>query len=425
MSAVGLVPARAFGKQSGQGQALPLQKSFRLKRSERSVERSLRAFVLALLTFAFCLLPSTASAGWDDWAAPADGWPQFRGNAQLTGFSPSGMPGNVRLLWTFEAGESIESSAAIAGGAVFVGTQKGELLSLDLGNGKLRWRYQAQTGIGESSPAVSRAGTVFVGDLSGVLHAVRARDGQALWTFKTGGEIKSSPVVVGSRVLIGSYDQHLYCVSATTGKLLWKLKTNGPVHATPGVADGVAYVAGCDEILRAVRVADGRQMFQINSGAYTGASPALLAGNAFYGTFNNDVLGVNLVARQVGWRYRHPERQFPFYSSPAIIDARLVVGGRDKMVHCLDAYTGRAQWTFATQARVESSPAIAGGRVFVGSNDGQVLRSGFRERAEGGGVQRGGSYLGLSGGGFGARGRRRAGRQALLLRLNERRALRA
>jgi outer membrane protein assembly factor BamB len=137
------------------------------------------------------------------------------------------------------------------------------------------------------------------------------------------------------------------------------------------VADGVAYVAGCDEVLRAVRVADGRQMFQLNSGAYTGASPALLAGNAFYGTFNNDVLGVNVVARQIGWRYRHPERQFPFYSSPAIIDARVVVGGRDKMVHCLDAYTGRPHWTFATQARVESSPAIAGGRVFVGSNDGR------------------------------------------------------
>jgi hypothetical protein len=40
----------------------------------------------------------------------------------------------------------------------------------------------------------------------------------------------------------------------------------------------------------------------------------------------------------------------------------VVVGGRDKMVHGL---TLRAKaWTFATRARVESSPAIAGGRVF-------------------------------------------------------------
>ena len=40
------------------------------------------------------------------------------------------------------------------------------------------------------------------------------------------------------------------------------------------------------------------------------------------------------------------------------------------MVHGLDL-SGKGVWTFATRARVESSPAIADGRVFVGSNDGR------------------------------------------------------
>ena len=40
------------------------------------------------------------------------------------------------------------------------------------------------------------------------------------------------------------------------------------------------------------------------------------------------------------------------------------------MVHGLNA-AGNGVWTVTTQARVESSPAIAGGRVFVGSNDGR------------------------------------------------------
>mgnify|MGYP003347569740 CR=1 FL=1 len=39
-----------------------------------------------------------------------------------------------------------------------------------------------------------------------VFHAVSAATGKALWTFKTLAEIKSSPVVVGDRVLVGSYD---------------------------------------------------------------------------------------------------------------------------------------------------------------------------------------------------------------------------
>ena len=50
----------------------------------------------------------------------------------------------------------------------------------------------------------------------------------------------------------------------------------------------------------------------------------------------------------------------------------MVVGGRDKIVHASNARTGKAVWTFATNARVDSSPAIAGGRVYVGSNDGRL-----------------------------------------------------
>src|SRR4030095_5325958 len=111
-------------------------------------------------------------------------------------------------------------------------------------------------------------------------------------------------------------------------------------------------------------------LFSVSSGAYTGASPALRNGNAYYGTFDNEVLMVSLQTRKVGWRYQHPERRFPYYSSAAVAGDRVVVGGRDKLVHGLNG-AGKEVWSFATQARVESSPAIAGDRVFVGSNDGR------------------------------------------------------
>jgi outer membrane protein assembly factor BamB len=300
---------------------------------------------------------------------PADNWAQFRGNQSLTGVSQSNVPGSLKQLWTYEAGDSIESSAAIVGGTVFIGSQKGELVALSLENGSVYWKFATGNPIGESSPAYDN-GVVYIGDLGGWLNAINATDGKKLWAFKVNGEIKSSPVVVGDRVLIGSYDEHLYCLSARNGSLLWKFKTNGPVHSTPGIADGMAFIAGCDELFRAIRLADGKEVFNVSSGAYTGASPALRNGFAFYGTFDNEVLGVNLGQRKIDWRYEHPQRKFPFYSSAAVTSTRVVVGGRDKLVHGL-TLDGKAAWTFATRARVESSPAIAGGRVFVGSNDGR------------------------------------------------------
>jgi len=312
-----------------------------------------------------CLSPSALHAQ----DAPADNWSQFRGNHNLTGVSQSNVPQGLKHLWTYQAGDSIESSAAIVGGTVFVGSQKGELTALNLENGAVYWKYKVDSPFGESSPAYSR-GVVYIGDLGGWLHAVNATDGKKIWAFKAGNEIKSSPVVVGDRVLMGSYDQHLYCVSTRNGSQLWKLRTNGPVHSTPSVSGGLAFVAGCDELFRAVSISDGKQVFSVSSDAYTGASPAIKGTSAFYGTFENEILMVDLTARRVGWRYQHPERKFPFYSSAAVTDDRVVVGGRDKMVHGL-SLSGQTAWTFATRARVESSPAIAGSRVFVGSNDGR------------------------------------------------------
>ena len=112
----------------------------------------------------------------------------------------SGPPATLKLLWTYDAGDLIDSSAAIVDGVVYVGGGDGDLLALDLATGKLRWKYATGNLIGESSPAVG-PDAVYIGDLGGLVHAVSLRDGKPLWTFKTGSEIKSSPVVVGDVVL--------------------------------------------------------------------------------------------------------------------------------------------------------------------------------------------------------------------------------
>ena len=57
--------------------------------------------------------------------------------------------------------------------------------------------------------------------------------------------------------------------------------------------------------LRAIRWPTARQAFELGSGGYTGASPAIHAGRAYYGTFEDEVLGVDLRARKPLWRYRH------------------------------------------------------------------------------------------------------------------------
>ena len=326
-----------------------------------------RRLFLSLLVLA----AATPVAGQADRAAPAAEWRQFRGTPRLTGVSSSTPPATLKLLWSYDAGGAIGSSAAIAGGVVYVGGGDGDLSALDLASGKLRWKSVTGNLIGESSPAVA-GDVVYIGDLGGMLHAVNVRDGKPLWTFKTDAEIKSSPVVASGVVLFGSYDSHLYAVDAKSGKLRWKVLTQGQVHATPGVHDGLTFVTGCDAMFRAIRIADGEEIYQIPSGAYTAASPVLDGDRAYFGTFNAEVLALDLKKRAVAWRYAQPEDGFPYYSSAALAGGRVILGGRDKVVHAIDAATGKAAWTFATRARVDSSPVVAGGRVYIGSGDGRL-----------------------------------------------------
>ena len=299
-----------------------------------------------------------------------DGWDRFRGSPALLGVAGTALATPLKLAWTFQAKDAIGSSAAIADGTVYVGSSDGLLHAIDLATGKARWQYSTNSSIEESSPAV-REGVVYVGDMDGVVHAVDAATGKARWTFKTDGEIQSSPNWSGDRLFIGSYDEHLYCLSATSGALLWKFRAGGPVHCTPAVDHDTVYVAGCDEHLRGIDVATGQQRLEVPLGNYTGASAAVTGGEAYVGTFGNEVLGIALARPAVRWRY-YTTRTFPFHSSAAVAGDRVVLGGRDKLVHCVARSTGRALWTFRTRARVDSSPLIAGGRVFVGSSDGNL-----------------------------------------------------
>jgi outer membrane protein assembly factor BamB len=213
-------------------------------------------------------------------------------------------------------------------------------------------------------------------------------------------------------LFIGSYDGNLYCLSVKDGKVLWKFTTSSYVHATPAIAGGLVYIAGCDEIFRGLRIADGKEMFQFDSGGYTGASPAMLGQWAYFGTFNNDVVGADLSRKRIAWRYENPGAAIPVLlfggrggrprgggrarqggalpqrqDRQGDLDVRhprargFVAGhrGRPRLrgvqrrtVLCAGPCHGKKVWEFEAGAPLSASPAIAGGRIVIGSQDGKL-----------------------------------------------------
>jgi len=300
----------------------------------------------------------------------ADEWPVFRGDAMLSGVSGTVLPDDLQLLWAFKTAGGIESAVAIVGGMVYASALDSHLYAIDLQSGKSKWKYRAADET-KSSPAVSN-GVVYFGDDTGTFHAVDAITGKQKWQFQTDGEIISSANFSGDRILFGSYDNHLYCLTSD-GKLAWKFATEGYVHGTPAIAGENVIIAGCDGFLRIIRIRDGAEVSTISLGAYAAASAAILHQHAFIGTFGNKFLCIDVQNRKINWEYDPPQRDFPFYASAAAAVNIVVVGGRDKMLHALAPQSGKALWTYATKAKIDSSPVIAGQRVFFGAATGEIL----------------------------------------------------
>lgn len=71
----------------------------------------------------------------------------------------------------------------------------------------------------------------------------------------------------------------------------------------------------------------------------------------------------------VKWKFR---THGAIVSTPAIADGVAYIGSNDHYLYALDAAGGAERWKFKTGSRVASSPAVYAGRVYFSSYDGNV-----------------------------------------------------
>ncbi len=90
------------------------------------MSRHIRAAAL----LAGALLSATASAGA---AQGSSDWRIFRGDPQLTGRAQGELPRKLEPIWTFQAGDGIESTTAIHSGVVYVASMDGVVKALHKG----------------------------------------------------------------------------------------------------------------------------------------------------------------------------------------------------------------------------------------------------------------------------------------------------
>jgi len=298
--------------------------------------------------------------------------------------APGRLPDRLKLAWKFKTRGPVFSSAALAGGRVFIGSTDGNVYALRLKDGKRLWAFKTRDSV-EATPHVV-SGLVVVGSADGYLYALDAATGRLRWRYRTedkilgGANSAPAPDGKGTWIVVGSYDNRVHCVRAGTGKPVWTYETDNYVNGTPAVGAGRVIFGGCDGFLHVIRLADGKRINSIDLKDYIAGSAAFDGRYAFLGHYGNAVLCADVEAGKIVWAYR--EQRFPYFSSPAVTDDRVVIGGRDKRVHCLNRRDGKPLWAFRTRGKVDSSPTICDGKALIGSEDGRLYMIGLNDGRE-------------------------------------------
>jgi outer membrane protein assembly factor BamB len=281
-------------------------------------------------------------------------WPMFGYDLGHSRSSPDPAltTGNVRTLttkWTGTTAGPVQSSPAVVNGVVYVGSAGGSMHAFNATTGASLWTAGSSSPV-NSSPAVVD-GVVYVGANNDRVYAFDATSGATLWSALTGGEVFSSPAVANGTVFVGSSDGHLYAFDATTGARVWSATTRGFVESSPAVVDGTVYVGSGDGNLYAFDAAGVTNCSETLKtcsplwSASTGGevlSPAVVDGIAYVGSTNGNVFAFDAKTGETLWTSTATASGGP--SSPAML------------------------WTATTAMYVLSSPAVANGMVYVGSD---------------------------------------------------------
>jgi len=327
---------------------------------------------------------------------PMEGeWAMYRRDLSHSGSTgPTGAIPQGTLKWLFSAGDAIHSSAAVATGIVYVGSRNGKLYALDATTGSKLWEFKTGSWV-ESSPAIKN-GVVYFGSNDGGLYALDARSGKELWHFEARFGVLSSPAVADGTVYFGCDDYYIYALDLKKGTKLWHFETDNRILSSPAVANGILYIGSMDGFLYALNAKNGRPLLKFKAYAPIVSSPSVYDSAVYVSNTRGHLYAIDGMARNwflenkllPYWKalylygdlpkppppsgYLWSLRLGPINSSsPSVIDNRLFIGAGPNLL-AIDILNHEVLWTFETRGWIESSPAVSGTTIYIGSTDGRL-----------------------------------------------------
>jgi outer membrane protein assembly factor BamB len=369
------------------------------------------------------IVPAAAlvrGADWPDWRGPAR-----NGTSPEVGLVTAWSPAGQNLAWRVPYGG--RSGPVVFGDRLYLQNTSGageleqeRLLCFNADTGRLLWehRYNMFTSdvpahrIAWSSPVVDPAsGNVFAISGNGLLMSL-TKEGKLLWErsfaeefgmWTTHGGRMSTPIVDGDQVIVSGLTfgwgqiaggaHRFIAVDKKTGLVNWVSAPEGrptdTIYANPYVGDvngtRMFFSGGSDGAMHALKVATGEKVWSwlvskrgLNTAAMM-VGPDVIVSHSEENVINNE-MGMlaavpadkrgELTDKDARWLVRNVQAG---YGSPVSDGQRLYIVDNGGILLAFDAKTGQRLWEENLGTIQKSSPVLADGKLYVGTENGKFF----------------------------------------------------
>jgi eukaryotic-like serine/threonine-protein kinase len=162
---------------------------------------------------------------------------------------------------------------------------------------------------------------------------------------------------------------------ASPGRMVWRAPTRGAIYSSPAVWGNRVYTANNNGVLTALDARSGRVLWRFQSaGTDMYSSPAVADNSVFvgggYATIDDPhFYAIDATTGKLRWKLNTAGS---FVASPAFSNGVVYIADNAGYAYALRADSGRVMWRSAVGGSVSSSPALSDGILYVASDDGQV-----------------------------------------------------
>jgi outer membrane protein assembly factor BamB len=247
------------------------------------------------------------------------------------------------------------------------------------------WTFKARQLV-EFPPAVAY-GRLYFANNSGVMFAINAKTGKRAWKLPIGRCVAASPAVAdhtvyqaflnrppcNSKAKPGQLEGEVIAFASGFGKIRWRTKI-GPTESSPLVADGSVYVGDWRGRVYALDQTTGRVRWTFQGKGRIKGGVAKSGNRLYVGTYDGYLYALSTATGKAIWRTRSQDRlggRGYFYSTPAVAYGRVYIGSTDHKVYSFGAASGTLRWSKGTGGYVYASPAVWRQTVYAGSYSGR------------------------------------------------------